>query len=66
MRAQTLLTSNLLRNVDIAGKGGVLASPDQHVPGGGTYVFHWYVGGKRLVSRALLSDVAGTGCATPR
>jgi len=30
-----------MNNIDIQGKGGVLASPDTDVNGGGSYYYHW-------------------------
>eukprot|EP01089_Gocevia_fonbrunei_P016118 TRINITY_DN4924_c0_g1_i1.p1 TRINITY_DN4924_c0_g1~~TRINITY_DN4924_c0_g1_i1.p1 ORF type:complete len:526 (-),score=98.74 TRINITY_DN4924_c0_g1_i1:46-1623(-) len=37
----TLMESFFLQNINIDGKGGVLASPDRNVPGGGSYYYHW-------------------------
>lgn len=39
--ALPLLRSGLLQNVDIGGLGGVVASPDRNVPGGGSYFYAW-------------------------
>ena len=39
--AQSVLRKNMLQNVDIGGLGGVVASPDTTVPGGGSYFFAW-------------------------
>lgn len=34
------MMSNFLANINIGGKGGVVASPDRNTPGG-SYYYHW-------------------------
>lgn len=48
----TLMYSYFLANINIEGKGGVVASPDRMVPGGGSYYYHWARDGA-LSMRAL-------------
>ena len=53
--AQKALVTDFLKNVDIQGGGGVLASPDKKVPGGGSYYFHW-MRDAALTARALVRN----------
>ena len=32
--------SEFIKNININGKGGVVASPDKNTPGG-SYIYHW-------------------------
>eukprot|EP00052_Salpingoeca_macrocollata_P003348 m.35368 g.35368 ORF g.35368 m.35368 type:complete len:459 (+) comp13237_c0_seq2:1233-2609(+) len=36
-----IFASYFLKNINIGGKGGVVASPDTTVPSGGSYYYHW-------------------------
>ena len=36
-----LMSTYFRQNLNIGGKGGVVASPDTTVPGGGSYYYHW-------------------------
>jgi len=53
-----------MHNININGKGGVLASPDTNVPGGGSYYFHWERDGA-LSMRALMVTANGANISEP-
>ena len=40
-REVEMMRGYFLNNIDILGKGGVVASPDTDTGAGGTYYFHW-------------------------